>query len=308
MVYDQSMSSLLNFRNAVLRRSKTAVFPDQQQTEEYLSTLSPRAARSFRKFVALEASNGHNPTYSGVLAARLFVQSLNWETVDLESSSFSHRLSQLSAPGIIDLFEQFSTDSQESLWKHDFALDGFATNCTTEAYFSLLIRTGLPAKFCSSLIEEYYLERDGDPSKARTHLTVFFWNAAENRWRPHVPNNLEIAEPSRKFSNTLIDVFQNKYKTMTRIDDAYKYKEIPVNFGTKATESSVMLSVLYGEQVVMELLLSATESKVNMCLHDAISVLDAWKKKPEYPIEWILHTVHGQHNHSAWKDQVWHLL
>lgn len=281
--------------------SARVTFPDQQQTEEYLSTLSRRTARRFRKFIKATEPEGCT-SYSGLLAARLFVQSLNWGNVDLEPSAFSYRLSKLSEPGIIDLFEKLSTESQETLWKRDLALSNFAANCTTEAYFNLLIRTGLSAKFCASLNEVFIAETVGEV----THLLLFFWSSEEDRWKPRVSaTDIKIAEPSKQFRRALLHVFQNKYKNIERIDDSYKYRKLPVNFDTKATEGSIMLSVLYGEHAVIELLSYAAESKINMCLQDAITVLDARQENPEYPVEWILNTVQNRHDHSVWKDLSW---
>lgn len=310
MVYDRFMFSFPNFKNLVLSHTRPidlrdGMFPDQEETREYLTTISPFIARDFRRFITDQMLDGCT-SYSGKLAAQLYVLSLNWTNVVLRPQSFSYRLSKLTAPGVFDLFSQLPIESQEKIWEHDLIDQGFGTTCTPEAYFSLLSRTGFIARFCSSNYEREVILDRGEVD----YLQIYYWNSNENRWSISPPSGSGMKGPSYELSPRLTKIFPNTYnvsyiidiniKTCS-IDDSYSYLENPVNFGNKATEGSVMLVEVYGEDAVTELLQTAIESKMNLCLQDAISVLDTWQENRDYPLIWILHAAEGRHNHSEWK-------
>lgn len=305
------MFSFLNFKNLVLDHTEVVnlhdgMFPDQDETTEYLTTISPFIVRDFRRFVFDQMIDGCTP-YSGKLAAQLYVLSLDWNNVVLSPRSFSYRLSKLSAPGVFDLFAQLPTESQEKIWEHDLIDRGFATNCTAEAYFSLLLKTDLKAGFCSSQYGKVMTKDRGEVD----YLQIWYWSSeGNNRWAISPSVEPKLKAPSYDFPYRLKKVFKNisgsvysvgfSIKTFS-IDNSYAYSEIPVNFGNKATEGSVMLLNIYGEEAVTELLQTATESKTNLCLQDAILVLDSWQENRDYPLTWILHSVEGRHNHPEWK-------
>lgn len=247
----------------------TAIFPDQQQTEEFLATLSPRTVRKFWKFVATEPLRRRELSplspfddlksdSPGVLTARIFKASQKWRMFTLSPNTFIGRARNLAGPGTMDIFEQLPSLTQEKIWTDKF-LGGEPIHCAERAYLELVHRTKLSVNFYRS----YY-----DPDRNTKIVKV----------------KEPLSQPSKEFLELVNRAFP---RISLFIHSESKNHLRSLEFGSYSTESMMMLRYLYGEENVIEMCNRFIEAGVSICSSEAITILDSWEEWKHYSVDWI---------------------
>lgn len=269
-----------------------AVFPDQQQTEEYLKTLSPRTVRKFWKFVSSDELRKY-PSYSqspfkelriagvGVLTARVFALAQRWSKGSLEAGDFRNKIMYLSEEGCIDLFEQLPVKTQEDVWIYKYPGHHYLhLLCIERGYLKLLRKTNLPAKFSFQI----YTTND----LLRTEILEPVVKAMKDQG-----STLDLEVASNEFNDSINTLFANERRNLNQ---AHWNEECLLNFGPRALDAVLMLRALYGEQAVLDAFRWVIDAGLKICLEEAVLILDSWEEFSQYPAEWVANVQGFEHH------------
>lgn len=252
------------------------VFPDQQQTEEYLKTLSPRTVRKFWKFVSSDELRKY-PSFTlspfkemdidgiGVLSARVFVLAQKWRKGSLQAGEFRSKIQYLSGSGSIEIFEKLSASVQEELWTEEYGSYSYL-HCVGRAYLDLLKRTSFHPSFCYYYYTESYEIKIGIRREAVERMI-------------DLGSTLDLSDLSSDF-----------------VKSAYWKSKCLFNFGPQASTYVILLRALYGEKKVLDALEWTHRARVKVCLEEVVAILDSWEELSQYPPEWVA-SVQGFKHH-----------
>lgn len=270
-----------------------AAFPDQQQTEEYLKTLSPRTARKFWKFVSSDELRKY-PSFKrspfkemdidgiGVLTARVFVLAQKWHKGSLQASEFRSKIRYLSGAGSIEIFEKLSTSVQEELWTEEYGSHSYM-HCVGRAYLDLLHRTSFHPGFCYYHYTESYEIKIGIRSKAVEKMV-------------NLGSTLDLSDPSSDYVESLKTLFSFEGGNLNQ---AYWNSKCLFDFGPQASTYVTLLRALYGEKKVLHALEWTHSAGVKVCLEEVVAILDSWEEFSQYPAEWVANAQGFEHHTPA---------
>lgn len=290
---------------------------DLEQTESILADLSPVEQRQFWKLMkTLEVDEKVIARFnnSGVVLARLYKCSLNWAPGFLVKFPHTHNLppdhfiSQMhyfaNHTDLLEMFEGLHPEAQQAYWKKKF-YNGVKSSCVDRAYLQLLRKSSLIPGFSES-------ELDKTPTGGicsitlDTKFSVVLYKETIAKSANRALDSLDLSHPDAEFNRTIIKALLPAYNERSLSYAASngllgRY----IVFGSRPTETIMMMRAVYGEEAVTELINKFTDEKQNLCLDHALMLLEAWSEYRDFPAEWIckLQNFTLCSDHKLWTDR-----
>lgn len=292
--------------------------PDLEQTESVLSDLSRVEKRQFWKLMKtleVDAKAIARLSNSGEVLARLYKCSLDWEpgflvkfphTRDLPPDHFVSQMRYFANNvDLLEIFEELHPEAQQAYWKKRFYI-GSKSACVDRAYLRLLRKSRLVPGFCHSELDKVATTRDMCSITLDTKFSVILNSDMVTKSSNHALDSLDLSNPDADFTKTIIKALLPAYNDVSlSCDTSNGFLGRYIVFGSRPTETIMMMRAVYGEAAVTELVNKFTDERRNICLDNALMLLDNWSEYRDIPAEWIwkLQNFTICKVHTLWTDR-----
>lgn len=290
-----------------------------RETLEFIKNLSRKERRRFWKLVKSKPffmASAEELVYSshravrkvdGILTARIVTCSMKWKEKNFMSHAFITNIGKFqNDPALVEKFERLPSYSQYTLWSSSYLKFSNAP-CADRGYMDLLYMTKLPPEHVKGAKEKVLAyrnqgrtSRDAD-SNSESGISLAGLALKED---------IDLTPPSEEFLDVLSRALKPKepasnrkpsYRRRTE-DSNMGYDGSWLVFGRNGAEIGFLLKAAYTEPVIIDFLEKVLDEKEQVCLDQAIMLLNDWGSYRDAPLSWgkLVNDFIACSSHSVW--------